>query len=205
MKKGLLIASLAMLSLAACTKSVDDIIRSFAVEGSVAAIADSSQFIKYTILKDQQYCDKSVYKAVKYEQLSFIVKFDSSAVYQTKDPKNQNDINKLFGFSDNNAAHHEYSARFGWRWSNNALRLFGYIYNNSVMSNLELGTAAIGAKNNCSIKVSDNTYIFTLNNTSVTMPRSSKIAKAEGYKLYPYFGGDETAPHTIFIWLKELQ
>ncbi len=204
MKDKLIIASLTVFSLAACTKSVDNIVSSIPVKGAIAAIADSSQFIKYTILKGQEYCDKSTYEAVKYDQLSFIVKFDSSAIYQTINPENQNDVNKLFGFSDNNAAHHEFSARFGWRWSNNALHLFGYIYNNSVMSNRELGTVTIGSENNCTIKVSDSTYIFTVNNKSVTMPRASKTLKAEGYKLYPYFGGDEMAPHTISIWIKEL-
>jgi hypothetical protein len=204
MKKRLITVSLAIFSLAACTKSVDNVINGVPVKSVIAAITDSSQFIKYTILKGQQYCDKRTYQAVKYDQLSFTVKFDSSAIYKTTDLKNQNDINKLFGFSDNNAAHHEFSARFGWRWSNNALHLFGYIYNNSVMSNRELGTVTIGSENNCTIKVSDSTYIFTVNNKSVTMPRASKTLKAEGYKLYPYFGGDEMAPHTISIWIKEL-
>jgi hypothetical protein len=37
------------------------------------------------------------------------------------------------------------------------------------------------------------------------MTRESKTEKAEGYKLFPYFGGDETAPHNISIWIKELQ
>jgi hypothetical protein len=28
--------------------------------------------------------------------------------------------------------------------------------------------------------------------------------KGKGYRLYPYFGGDETAPHDISIWVKDL-
>jgi hypothetical protein len=28
--------------------------------------------------------------------------------------------------------------------------------------------------------------------------------KGQGYQLYPYFGGDETAPHDINIWIKNL-
>ncbi|MEO5783498.1 MAG: hypothetical protein ABIQ07_09520 [Ginsengibacter sp.] len=40
------------------------------------------------------------------------------------------------------------------------------------------------------------TYLYSL-------PRTSTTAKAIGYKLYPYFGGDETAPHEIDIWIKE--
>jgi len=36
------------------------------------------------------------------------------------------------------------------------------------------------------------------------MSRASSTATAVGYKLYPYFGGDEAAPHDINIWIKEL-
>ncbi len=85
-----------------------------------------------------------------------------------------------------------------------ALHLFGYIYNNGVRSSKELGKVAIGTENSCSIRVSDSSYVFTLNGNSQTMRRASKTVKAEGYKLFPYFGGDELAPHTIRIWIKEL-
>jgi len=205
MKNKLIILYIIILPITTCTKSVDNVPGSNPVKSLNATPVVSSQFVTYTILKGQQYCDKNVYQPINYEQLSFIVKFDSSAIYRTADPNNQNDINKLFGFSDNNATHHEYSARFGWRWSNNALRLFGYIYNNSMVSYKELGTVAIGTENSCDVKVSDSTYIFTLNGKSVIMPRENKTAKAVGYKLYPYFGGDEVAPHTITIAIKELQ
>ncbi len=205
----LIILSIALLSLASCTKSVDKTAsnitaNSISSKGPDITATASSQFIRYTILKGQQYCDKSTYQAIKYDQLSFIVKFDSSAIYQTISKDNQGDINKLYGFSDNNAQHQQYSARFGWRWSNNALRLFGYIYNKGVRSYKELGTVNIGTEYSCSIKAVDSTYIFTLNGKSVTMPRESKTVQAEGYKLFPYFGGDEVAPHTISIWIKEL-
>jgi hypothetical protein len=209
MKVCLIVLSSAVLFLTSCTKSVDTIKdtipanKDFKKEHTATAVA-TKNFVAYTILSGQQYCDKNVYQPVDLDQLSFVVKFDSSAIYQNHNPTNQDDINKLFGFSDNNAMHHEYSARFGWRWSNNALRLFGYIYNNSVRTSKELGIVDIGAENACSIKVSGNTYVFTLNGNSVTMPRESKTIKAEGYKLYPYFGGDETAPHNISILIKEL-
>lgn len=193
------------LSLAACNKSVDDIKSSISGKKADPALVPATvEYLKYTIEKGAQYCDQNGFKNVQYDTLSFKVKFDSSAIYQTVNPNNQTDINKLFGFSDNNAAHHDFSARFGWNWSNNALRLFGYIYNNGVMSFKELGQIAIGTENNCVLKVSGDTYIFTLNGQSVTMPRASTTAKGQGYKLYPYFGGDETAPHNIEIWIKEL-
>ena len=204
MKIRIFTLAIALLSLASCTKSVDNITGNISAKAQSASATALNQFIPYTILKGQQYCDKSTYQAVKLDQLSFIVKFDSSAIYHTSIKDNQDDINKLLGFSDNNEQHHQYSARFGWRWSNNALNLFGYIYNNGVRSWKDLGTVDIGTENSCSIKVKDNIYIFTLNGKSQTMPRASKTVKGEGYKLFPYFGGDELAPHTIVIWIKEL-
>lgn len=208
MKMKVIILSAFLFFIASCTKSVDEIPGNITT-GNTSAKANSiitsasNQYVQYTILKGQQYCDKSSYQAVKYDQLSFTVKFDSTAIYQTASKENQLDINKLYGFSDNNAQHQQYSARFGWRWSNNALRLFAYIYNNGVRSSKELSTIDIGTENSCSIKVADSAYIFTLNGRSVSIPRESKTAQAEGYKLFPYFGGDEVAPHNILIMIKE--
>ena len=164
----------------------------------------SPQFIKYTIRAGQQYCDQSIYKQTNYTELKFAVKFDSTAIYQTSSAANQLDVNKLYGFSDNNEDHHRFSARFGWRWSDGGLHLFGYTYNNGEMNYEELGTISIGAEYGCAIKVTAAYYIFTLNDSSINMPRSSTTATAIGYKLYPFFGGDEAAPHDINIWIKEL-
>lgn len=194
------IFGIAVLSLLSCKKTVDNI----STKAQSVTTTAANQFIPYTILKGEQYCDKSTYQSVKVDQLSFIVRFDSSAIYHTSTKDNQDDINKLLGFSDNNEEHHQYSARFGWRWSNSALHLFGYIYNNGVRSSKDLGTVDIGTENSCSIKVKDSIYVFTLNEKTITMPRESKTLTAEGYKLFPYFGGDELAPHTITIWIKEL-
>ena len=206
MGKYVIILCFAMLLIASCKKDFVNNITNPIKDTSTLKV-DSllvNQFIKYTILQGQHYCDKSVYVATKYQQLSFIVKFDSSAIYQNVQTENQYDINKLFGFSDNNALHQAYSARFGWRWSNNALRIFAYVYNNGIRITKELATVVIGAEINCTIKVTSTNYIFILNGKETLMPRESTTVTADGYKLYPYFGGDETAPHNIFILIKEL-
>jgi hypothetical protein len=201
MKNNLIILSIAILFFSSCSKQIEKEESNISTKTLTEAV--SNKFIEYTIGKGMQYCDKSTIVPVKYSQLRFKVKFDSSAIYKTIAASNQSDINKLYGFSDNNATHHEYSARFGWRWSNNALRLFAYDYNNSVMTFKELGTVKIGVENTCSIKVSGNEYIFSLNGTETKMARASTTTLAEGYKLFPYFGGDESAPHTISIWIEE--
>lgn len=164
----------------------------------------TAEFIKYTIRSGQQFCDDNKFVQTSYSELRFIAKFDSSVIYKTITADNQYDINKLYGFSDSNSTHQQFSARFGWRWSDNALRLFGYVYNNGIRDSKELGTAVIGADNNCSIRVTTKNYIFSLNGKTDSLPRACTNLKAIGYRLYPYFGGDETAPHNIYIWIKEL-
>jgi hypothetical protein len=159
---------------------------------------------KYTIRQGQHYADENGYKAVEYDELKFLVRFDSSCVYQTIDPGNQEDINKLYGFSDNNATHQQFSARFGWNWARGALRLYGYNYNSGNRESQEITSIQIGTEYSCSIKIAGDKYIFSVNTIVVEMPRQSQTTKAIGYRLYPYFGGDEVAPHDINIWIKEL-
>ena len=161
------------------------------------------QFIQYTIKQGQQYCDQSTYRPVDITEMKFVVRFDSSAIYQTTAAENQFDINKLYGFSDNGTDHHQYSARMGWRWSDNALRLFAYVYNAGVVSSKEISTITIGREVNCSIKIREGQYLFTVNDHTEQMPRSASTQKGTGYQLFPYFGGNEAAPHEIRIWIKE--
>lgn len=161
-------------------------------------------FKSYVIEFGGHFCNDNNFVSTSLNAINFMVKFDSSAIYNTTDPSNQDDINKLYGFSDNNAQHHQYSARIGWRWSNNALRLFGYTYNEGIVDSKELAPVDIGKENLCSIKITSQHYIFSINGMTDSLRRKSTTAKAEGYKLYPYFGGDETAPHKITILIKDL-
>lgn len=198
--KAIFLTLASALLLTSCNKVANDIINKATSSNTTAG-----QFIQYTIQKGSNYCDGNVFRQIELTEMKFVVRFDSTAIYESQSAENQYDINKLYGFSDNNADHHQYSARFGWRWSANALRLFAYIYNAGSVTSKELTTVAIGAEINCSIKVNDTNYLFTVNGTTTQLPRLATTPKAEGYQLYPYFGGDEVAPHQINIWIKNLQ
>jgi uncharacterized protein YceK len=196
--KTLILSLCALLCLCGCSKVADSLISK-----ALSNPTPSAGYVQYTIHKGQQFCDQSALKAVQVTDMQFTVLFDSSAIYQTQLPENQYDINKLYGFSDNNMDHHQYSARIGWRWSDHALRLFAYIYNAGVVSSQELTTIPIGQEVSCEIKVADSLYQFRANDATLTMPRLSKTHQGSGYQLYPYFGGDETAPHDVRIWIKD--
>ncbi|HET9824411.1 MAG TPA: hypothetical protein VFP87_03705 [Chitinophagaceae bacterium] len=188
----------ALLCFSSCKKTADAFI------GYGLKNPNTAQFVEYTIHQGQHYADPRSYQLVSYDELQFIVRFDSTAIYQTGDPENQEDINKLYGFSDNNSEHQQFSARFGWNWTRGTLRLYAYVYNNGVRSSQEITSIQIGAEHNCSIKVAGDHYIFSADSATVKMPRSSSSANGDGYKLYPYFGGDETAPHDIHVCIREL-
>lgn len=119
--------------------------------------------VTYLIPKGAQYCQPNPLVFTTKSKLSFAARFDSSCIYTTVDPANQDDINKLYGFSDCGTHHLDNSARIGWRWSNNALRIFAFVHNDGNMLFTEVTTAKIGTVIKCSIVCRDTSYVFTVN------------------------------------------
>lgn len=192
--------TLCILTIISCSKS--PLIQPIQVNSANGLLKD---FIMYTIQKDSNYSDKSNYKVFQFDSLKFIAYFDISAIYKTKNPVNQYNINKLYGFSDNHTFHQFYSARFGWRWSGDSLRLFSYCYNTSVRSSIELCVIQINELDTCCITIKNGYYVFKVNGIQKgKIRRTATAGKPYGYMLYPYFGGSEPAPHTIKIYLKEI-
>jgi len=136
--------------------------------------------------------------------IKFEATFDASAIYQTIDKANQADINKLYGVADCRTDHHTNSARFGWRWYNNQLEIHAYTYLDKVRHSKLVGVVELNKAYTYEIQLQDNKYKFILDDTTVELPRHCN-GKGEGYQLYPYFGGDEVAPHDITIRIKEFR
>lgn len=158
---------------------------------------------KYTILSGEHHSTLT-YESAELESLKFKALFDSSAIYQSTEAVNQAEINKLYGLSDCNSYHHTNSARFGWRWYENKLEIWAYCFENGVSSASFVDTVALNQFYQYSIRFAKNKYVFELNNKVVEMPRLCE-EKALGYKLFPYFGGEEAAPKDISIWIEEVQ
>lgn len=189
-----------------CTKSTGDLLPvatdQTSSNGLFADLAVTP--VTYTILKGQQYCNPNPLVFTSKSKLSFAALFDSSCIYKTVDPLNQDDINKLYGFSDCNSQHLDNSARVGWRWSNDSLRIFGFVHNGGNMIFGEITTAKIGKVIKCKIVCLDTQYVFTVDGKTLSLPRHCS-GNYTRYKLYPYFGGDEVAPHDITIQMADLK
>lgn len=164
----------------------------------------SNSFTRYTIAKSAHYSNGNSIKTISKTALHFIAKFDSTCKYQTSLQENRADINKLYGFSDCGAQHHISSARFGWVSTGDSIELHAYVYLNGERKSKYLHTVATNTEVELTITPAANSYLFIVNGKISEMPRQCNSEKIEGYQLYPYFGGDETAPHEMHIFIKEL-
>lgn len=192
LRKGRRIAALCLFSLIGCQESDE------------ATITPAPEPITYLIRSGAHYATSNPLKKTTTDRLKLEVTFDSSAIYTTTDPANQGDINKLYGMADCGTLHQTNSARFGWRWYNNQLEIHAYTYLNTKRQSTYIGTVELGKASICELEFGDKMYTFWLDGKQVTLPRACSGA-GEGYQLYPYFGGDEVAPHDIRIIIRELK
>lgn len=171
---------------------------------SKSQIGFADSFKTYIIRKGNNYCDNNDYALTQYTFLHFRAILDSSCTYATVDPTNQADINKLFGFADCASHHQTNSARFGWNWDNGAIHIHAYCYAGTVRNYKELGTIALNKAFDCKLYVLPDKYVFELNGKKDTMTRGCTDNAAIGYKLLPYFGGNEPAPHDVRVKIREM-
>jgi len=167
-----------------------------------ATVKSENEFTTYLIPEKGHFTSNN-FGIVPANKVKFLAKFDESAQYVTIDPFNQADINKLYGFSDCSTDHQSNSARFGWRWYNNQLEILAYTYVNQVRREKFITAVNLNQAYEYELAATDTTYVFKLNGRTVEMDRGCS-GNSDKYKLFPYFGGDETAPHTIKIEIKEL-
>ena len=162
---------------------------------------DNKGYISYDIKQDKH---RSVFriKTTRSKKIEFSCIFDQSAVYKTKDPNNQADINKLYGLSDCGTNHMESSIRFGWRWYDDSLEIHWFKHSDNKFSFGKICNVTLGLPFKCSLKIKEDKYVMNVDGNEVEIIRAPCGLNYHRYYLYPYFGGDETAPHDIRIKIK---
>lgn len=141
---------------------------------------------------------------LKSKTLQFTARFDESVRYKL-DQNDQGDINKLFGFSDCNSHHHQNSARFGWSYNidTDMVDIYAYYYVSGKRHIENLGSAQINEAVRYRIVMGAGYYQFELKNSVTRTARGSECKMGMYYLLFPYFGGNRTAPHDIKIYIIE--
>lgn len=154
-------------------------------------------------IAEGRHSSSSKIRSFTHSILNFDVRFDSTAIYDIG--ADQSDINKLYGFNDcSNENVHYNSARFGWRWMNDSLDLFSYVYLDGDLLKNKIKNIAIDDVYNCQIEIRDSVYLFSVENIILdTVPRGCSSLDVSRKYLYPYFGGNMPSPHEIVILIKE--
>ena len=130
------------------------------------------------------------------------IEFDSSAIYKTVDSLNQLDINKLIGWSDCGTDHMDNSIRFGWRWLDDSLEIHWFKHEQGKFSFDLIKRVSLCEEHYYELTIFRWDYKLAVDGTYVYVPRNCVYDKRR-YQLYPYFGGDEPAPHDIHIKIKK--
>jgi hypothetical protein len=168
---------------------------------------DVSPYKVYTI-KEGKHSSNGGHGQLSREFLAYEVVFNESAIYTTTDPNNQADINKLFGFSDCGSIHSTNSARFGWRWYQDQLELMAFVHYDEDIRWKSIAVIDFDKPYKCFILLKDDVYEFGIEGvttSNVSMDRNPDVCnKGFYYQLWPYFGGDETAPHEITIAMRQV-
>lgn len=160
----------------------------------------------FKIRKNSHYSNGFFYKLFKLintkKELKYSVIFDDSCIY-VDDTIDRLDVNKLFGFS--NGSHHNNSYRFGWNCIDDSIKIYAYTYVDGKRIIKTLGTVEINKTYKFIITINHDilTYkVISENNRKQEVIMLIPNRKLFGYTLWPYFGGNKTAPKNIFIKLK---
>tara|TARA_R110001599_G_scaffold26866_1_gene94760 strand:+ start:2973 stop:3521 length:549 start_codon:yes stop_codon:yes gene_type:complete len=152
-------------------------------------------------IKSGRHRSNTAYCTTKSNYITFEAIFDESAQYTSIDPINQYDVNKLYGLSDNGTSHTKNSIRFGWRWLNDSLEILWFKHEDGDFSFGNITTIDLNTSYQYSITFTEDSYILIVDGVEVEIDRKHSGTYRK-YYLYPYFGGDEKAPHNITIRIK---
>ncbi len=170
-----------------CTKEVDDL-----------------GFRIYTI-PEGEHSSGTFFNHPDNSRIEFKFMLDESAIYQTEIPENQYDVNKIYGFSDFGKIHQKYSIRLGWRYIDGKIELCWLRHEEGRHSSAKIRNIEINEIYNAVINITTFNYQIVIDDDTTLVRRrpDGYWGLIRRYYLYPYFGGNEYAPHDINIRIKD--
>jgi len=149
---------------------------------------------------------------LKPSHVAYSVIFTPSCEYDLGND-DQLDINKLFGIGYL-PGHHQNSIRFGWNYSlvKKTVQLFAYQYAGGRREYQHIREVRIGDVLNLEIRVNKGIrqgrivtfHELWINGEEVYFTEAVQPSRI-GYLLRPWFGGNQYAPHDMWIVMKRLQ
>jgi len=170
---------------------------------------DENGYRVYTIDRGNHYSDGPIDKLFgndnKATSWEWEVIFEPSCIYSESDLFNLSnylDVNKLIGFSDCDRHHSQYSCRVGWRASGDSIELLIYKRDDNNIGFKSLKKIYPDQIVNVTLDFEDTTYISCIDGICDTLDRPCPDWSGRKYSLFPFFGGQETAPHKMKIRIK---
>ncbi len=171
----------------------------------------------YVIKKGKHYCSATWERLIICNRSSmfFRVMFSNGASYILQDKNDQKDINKLYGLGWGLRGPTYNSLRVGWRFDpvTNLVELFTYVHDaNRGFIYYALGKVSLleefeiriyidkGSRHAVNVMLKRNDANKNTVNRHVFVERIPYLK----YRLFPYFGGNQTAPENIKIFIKEV-
>lgn len=148
-----------------------------------------------------------IYPNIYFKMLKtkYEVIFSKDCIYKFNDVDDF-DVNKLFGLSF--GFHHTNSIRFGWNVDGDKIAIYAYCYKSGERIMNKITSLSTDITNSFEIKVYDDFYELTIynkiSNSTITYITSKPKTVKWGYRLFPYFGGNKTAPHNMEIEMKKI-
>jgi hypothetical protein len=163
----------------------------------------------YKIKKGDHYCNANIFERLfaigwKVKQLSVNFRLARECWWAPPRNSDDKDLNKLVGISYG-LNDHSNSVRFAWAPDfehNGTINIYGYIYDELSSGHVSKFIVAVNVEtvNTGVIKVVGNQYVLTVGTTSVSMDNTHGDPNL-CFRLYPYFGGNNTAPNDMVIGL----
>ena len=172
---------------------------------------DEDGYRVYTINQGSHYSDSPLDKLFgnnnKASFWEWEVIFEPSCIYSESaliNPINYLDVNKLIGFSDCGEYHSQYSCRVGWRASGDSIELLVYKRDDNNILFKPLKKVYPDEVVNVTLEFKDSIYVSCVDGKCDTLARPCPDWSGRKYSLFPFFGGDETAPHKMRIRIKNV-
>jgi len=164
----------------------------------------------YPIKKGNHYASISIFDRLfnigwKVKQISVSFKLSKECWWAPARNSDDYDLNKLVGISYG-INDHSNSVRFAWAPDfdhNGVINIYGYVYDQLSSGHVSKPIVAVNVEevNSGTIKVSGNQYILTVGTTTISMDNTHGDPNL-CFRLYPYFGGNNTAPCDMVIGLE---
>jgi hypothetical protein len=164
----------------------------------------------YTIKKGKHYSSAGLFERIgsigsRVNRLAVTFRFSAECWWAPPRNSDDHDLNKLCGIGYG-LNHHKNSVRLAWvpDFDNpGKIQIYGYIYDelpgdnhlSQYIMTVQTGTIYTGVITN-----TGDRYDFLLGGAAVSMPNTHKDPGLS-FRLFPYFGGNNTAPQDMVIEL----